>query len=878
MSLSATTINENGSTTLSGTFTDPGTLDTHTVTINWGDGSPNTVLNLAAGVLAIPATSHQYLDDGVSPGNATASDNYTIGVTVADDDTGIATGSTSVTVNNVAPSNVSLSLSAPTINENGSTMLSGTFTDPGTLDTHTVTINWGDGSAAQAVNLAAGVTSFSGITHTYLDDGPSPGNGTASDVYSISVTLSDDDGGVAGGASVSSTTPAVAVFGSIDGGFWTFGNLNNVMSTVPGASAWSMGSITSGQLTTTGLGPYNVLVINTNDRSFVTAQVRADVTSWVNAGGKLILAPAYGLVGIDPFLSDFGATHQLQWNNDGWCGETQSFSNPSSPLVNIPNVLDTSYDFNSGFAACDHETVNIGSIGSAWDVVGVIPAAGNKVTLATANAGEGAIVASTIHWSHFTEGQKKLAENAIRFQGSGSLPISTSVTVNNLAPSGLSLNSGTINENGVFTLMGSFTDPGTLDVHTVTVNWGEGAPQTVTLPVGARSFTLTHQYLDDNPTVTNQDNYTINVTLADDDSGSTIGSTVVTVKNVAPTLSNVAVSSPINENDVATLSGTITDPGTQDTFTLTVNWGDGSLPQTFSYATGTTSFSETHQYLDDNPTVTPSDMYTVAVTVTDDDGGNSEAASDNRLYGLSSNTDSLYAISSVTGAASFVAAVPGNVSLTGLDFLNGNLYASDVLVAGGWRIGTVDLITGAFTSVGNQDGSANWWGLAANETAGLLYSIDINDGNKLKSMTAGGVVTTIGAGGGIYGGGMAYDDANGILYATGPGGLYTVNTTTGLTTVVGPMGISTSFVGLAYDEASQLLFANNGANLYRVNPNTGATTLVGSNLVSGIDGLAWGGPAAGPATTAFTPANDIMEPMRSGRCWKQHDKPTNALV
>ena len=55
-------INENGSTTLSGSFTDPGASDTHTVVINWGDGSPNTTINLAAGVLTFSG-SHQYKDD-----------------------------------------------------------------------------------------------------------------------------------------------------------------------------------------------------------------------------------------------------------------------------------------------------------------------------------------------------------------------------------------------------------------------------------------------------------------------------------------------------------------------------------------------------------------------------------------------------------------------------------------------------------------------------------------------------------------------------------------------------------------------------------------------------------------------------------------------
>ena len=39
LSLSATSIDENGSVTLTGSFTDPNISDTHTVTVTWGDGS-----------------------------------------------------------------------------------------------------------------------------------------------------------------------------------------------------------------------------------------------------------------------------------------------------------------------------------------------------------------------------------------------------------------------------------------------------------------------------------------------------------------------------------------------------------------------------------------------------------------------------------------------------------------------------------------------------------------------------------------------------------------------------------------------------------------------------------------------------------------------
>src|SRR5205807_1776560 len=137
--LSSGTINENETFTLNGSFVDPGTQDTHTVIITWGPGEGSTTLTLAAGVLTFSA-SHQYLDDNPS---GTASDDYPVSVTVTDDDLGAATGSSSVTVNNVAPAH--LVLNSGTINENDTFTLNGSFADPGTQDTHTVVIAWGSG-------------------------------------------------------------------------------------------------------------------------------------------------------------------------------------------------------------------------------------------------------------------------------------------------------------------------------------------------------------------------------------------------------------------------------------------------------------------------------------------------------------------------------------------------------------------------------------------------------------------------------------------------------------------------------------------------------------------------------------------------------------
>ena len=98
--------------------------------------------------------------------------------------------------------------------------------------------------------------------------------------------------------------------------------------------------------------------------------------------------------------------------------------------------------------------------------------------------------------------------------------------------------------------------------------------------------------------------------------------TTVTIHNVAPVVT--AIGDTINENEYATVSGTITDPGINDTFTVVIDWGDGSS-NTYEYPAGTTAYSETHPYLDDDPTGTPSDVYPITVTVTDKDGGEGTA-------------------------------------------------------------------------------------------------------------------------------------------------------------------------------------------------------------------------------------------------------------
>ena len=193
--LSQSNIDENGTVTASGTNFSPGGIQSNTITIDWGDGTTPTTIVLPPGVYDF-STPHTYLNN--PPGVASGSYPVTAQVTNAQSQTGQA--SASVTVSNVSPqfTAADLSLSESTATEGDTVTLSGTFTlDPGTLDPHTVTINWGDGSTPSVESELAGqvvATAIPGLftysaAHEYLNNPPGmPTGGT----YDIHVSVSDD--------------------------------------------------------------------------------------------------------------------------------------------------------------------------------------------------------------------------------------------------------------------------------------------------------------------------------------------------------------------------------------------------------------------------------------------------------------------------------------------------------------------------------------------------------------------------------------------------------------------------------------------------------------------------------------------------------------
>lgn len=162
------TINEGATVTQPGSFTDPDS-SSWTVTADYGDGSSPTTLERNDNQFAL---DHTYVDNG----------EYTVTITVDDGIGGVGTDTLLVTVNNVAPEVSAVGEQSAKRGEPIELSLA-TFTDAGSDDTHSATIDWGDGSGATAgvVNQEDGTVSG---THIYA------ANGT----YTINVTVEDNDG------------------------------------------------------------------------------------------------------------------------------------------------------------------------------------------------------------------------------------------------------------------------------------------------------------------------------------------------------------------------------------------------------------------------------------------------------------------------------------------------------------------------------------------------------------------------------------------------------------------------------------------------------------------------------------------------------------
>ncbi len=173
--------------TFRATFADQGSLDTHRVAVDWGDGHVDSI-DVPSGGRAVDV-AHAYRDDDPT---GTPSDQYDVTVTVVDDDTGKQSRAFPVTVSNVAPSDVSARMvrddpDLPLV-EGDLVRVVVEWDDPGGGDVHFVTVNWGDGTAPVTVQPGhARAERRAEVEYVWGDNGTFP----------VSVTVTDDDTGAA---------------------------------------------------------------------------------------------------------------------------------------------------------------------------------------------------------------------------------------------------------------------------------------------------------------------------------------------------------------------------------------------------------------------------------------------------------------------------------------------------------------------------------------------------------------------------------------------------------------------------------------------------------------------------------------------------------
>jgi VCBS repeat-containing protein len=155
-------------------------------------------------------------------------------------------------------------------------------------------------------------------------------------------------------------------------------------------------------------------------------------------------------------------------------------------------------------------------------------------------------------------------------------------------------------ESAPVSFAGTFSDSRLLNPQAVEIAWDFGDGETA-----SGTLTPTHTYADDG-------DYTVTLVITDELGAAGTDSLLVSVANVEPLLEPI-VDQDVEAGQQLGVTAFLSDPGWMDSHTLDVDWGDG-ITETIVLPYGTQEFDLSHAF-------TEVGIYTVSVTVTDDDGG-----------------------------------------------------------------------------------------------------------------------------------------------------------------------------------------------------------------------------------------------------------------
>jgi len=566
-------------------------------------------------------------------------DSQTVTITADDGDGGVSEVEFDLVVSNVVPT---FTVTGDEIDENEFATVSGTISDPGVNDSFKVEIHWGEGDI-ETFTYPAGSASFS-ETHQYIDDGTSPGNLTAWDNYVVTVKITDDmilPVGHTWEYTFDDPTVVDPTWNETTGGW--------VTAPAPFATCCSG----------TGFYPATIWPADTNNDDDLWVRTSVDLTGvdlsdvvWglgVDNGFKLY---ANGTL-VDSGDAS-GGTHYWEYSGDfdgdlvpgvnviavalkDYGGATAfdmvvavgSVPNPlKTAIVKVKNVVPSITVVNSTVTVDEGQPAN--NSGTFGDVeadvlslslspeVGTLTDEGDGDWSWSLGTDDGPSEGVTLT---VTVSDDDLGQNSIEFD----------LVVDNLPPTATFGNGGGVPEGTAGSVeFSSESDPSDADEdaglrysydfdNNGSFDSGNG---TYAGSSSSASVAVPASFLSDG-----DDDVTVLGRIIDKDGGYSEYTTVIHVSNVAPTITIDTIGT--DENGKAEVSGVITDPGNPEAFYVVINWG-GTAGTSVAAVTGTTTgatYWAEHQYKDDNPSGSSSDIYPISVTIIDGDGGSGGASS-----------------------------------------------------------------------------------------------------------------------------------------------------------------------------------------------------------------------------------------------------------
>jgi hypothetical protein len=612
------------------TFGDPG-ADSWEVWVDYGDGFSDYQVPWGREFFL----GYRYRMPGI----------YSITVTIRDDDGGQVTTAIQVVVYNVVPQ-VDCCNDWNFRNHEGSWfMASGRYYDPaGGLDTITITVDYGDGTGVQPVN-GSDSTNF-WFEHIYADNG----------TYLVTVTVTDGFGGIVTATmqvEVHNVAPQLELqwdwFSILEGSpsqLW-------VSILDPGQDTWTIQvdygdgtGLETLESTTRGFqlnhtfsknGEYLMTFTVTDDEGGVgyfqqwiwVRNVNPEVslpergeglegsvfhsagsftdpgadtwTAWVNYGDGsaeplALNGKSFELEHVYAYSGTFWVTISVQDSDGGW-GEAYM-------LVTVHNVApEVNLTGGEGF-----EAQLFVSTGSFTDVGAESYRWGAQVDYGDGGGWQTLWLEGNSFTLSHVYGDSGVYQVTVQvIDGDGGVGTATAqVVVHNVVPV-VTIHADAASE-GDLVPMGASIDAWWDIIISAYVDYGDGSPveQIHPSPWGG-SWPLPHTYADNGT-------YLVTVTVMDDDGGIGTATLLLEVENVAPRLDRFVGNSGTLEGSTYTARGWVRETSA-DTWTATVDFGDGSPPERIFPTPGSpNTFDLSHVYDD-------SGVYWVNITLTDEDGG-----------------------------------------------------------------------------------------------------------------------------------------------------------------------------------------------------------------------------------------------------------------